>query len=105
MDSIARREVCPEWTLHIGRRRTPLAHTSQLRIPLPSVTYALEVSFPKPQDVGVVKQMAEILWHGHRCRHPGTPTWRHQTQDKAEAAVSLATILLLWLSTGVIQTR
>jgi hypothetical protein len=57
-----------------------------------------------PRDVRPLVEMVGLLKDGHRSRHPG-PSWRHQTVEEAQLAVSLATTLVTMFSTGAIQSR
>jgi hypothetical protein len=59
-----------------------------------------------PRDVQPLVEMVGLLKDGHRSRHPGpSPSWRHQTIEEAQLAVSRATTLVTMFSTGAVQLR
>jgi hypothetical protein len=49
-----------------------------------------------------LRWMVGLLKDGHRSRHPG-PTWRHQTAEEAQLAISLATTLATIFSNGGVR--
>jgi len=75
-----------------------LATTPSWQLLLPDQTGA-------PTTVRVLKEMIEVLWHGHRSRHAGGASSRANTQEEAEAAIALAMTLVYWLSKNVLQRR
>lgn len=64
-------------------------------------------AMPGPDQVDVVRLMANLLWKGQTDRH-GSDDPAHSvspTQEQAEAAVHLAVLLVQWFSSGSIRVR
>ncbi|WP_433302298.1 hypothetical protein ACQP2F_08650 [Actinoplanes sp. CA-030573] len=58
-----------------------------------------------PREVGNLVGMMEILWQAQVSRHGGAPKSRRQDDDEARAIVPLASLLVHWMTSGVLRRR
>jgi hypothetical protein len=49
--------------------------------------------------------LAELVWHGHRDRHSGTPTTFPVSTEAAEMALHVAAMIVHWVDIGGIRRR
>jgi hypothetical protein len=80
------------------------AQSNDLKTGTPTWQLAFVDKDGVPRDVRPLVEMVGLLKDGHRSRHP-CPSWRHQTVEEAQLAVSLATTLVTMFSTGANQSR
>jgi hypothetical protein len=67
-----------------------------------------QLILPGEQDAAGVtplRLMLQLLWTAQRSRHSGGPDSRDQLLTEAEAALSLAIILVQWFASGFVRRR
>lgn len=76
---------------------------------LDSNSTAFEVEIAGPDrakgSVAPVTAMMRMLWQGQTSRHGSMEPTRKETLAEAEMAVQLASVLVLWFTTGVVRRR
>jgi hypothetical protein len=55
--------------------------------------------------IAPVTGMMRMLWEGQTSRHGSMEPMRDETREEAEMAVQLASLLVLWFSTGMVRRK
>lgn len=69
---------------------------------------AFEVAIPWSEskcNIDPVVQMITLLWEGQSSRHGARTPTIDESRDAAEMAVQLASILVLWFTTGLVRQK
>jgi hypothetical protein len=56
-------------------------------------------------SIAPVIEMMRMLWDGQTSRHGSMQPTREETREEAEMAVQLASVLVLWFSTGMVRRK
>jgi hypothetical protein len=67
-----------------------------------------QIVLPGPgghRDIGVVRDMMNLLWTSQTSRHGAQTVRRQETQEEAEMAVHLAVLLVHWFTTGAVTRK
>lgn len=67
--------------------------------------HAFEIAIPGKDGITTVTGMMTLLWEGQMSRHGSRQLAVKESFESAEMAVQLASVLVLWFSTGVVSRR
>lgn len=83
----------------LGKVRSHLTQSAHL------YEMVISDSSGEPAPIDGITAMIGLLWHGQRDRHEGGPTSAPISQEAAEEAVHIASLLVTTFATGAVQRR
>lgn len=95
--------VAPALASSAESRRQGLRQPGRRWQPPPSPANTCRNAPPGFDRVEVVRLMADLLWRGQIDRHGRNPLLGAVTQEEAEAAVHLATVVVQWFTAGSVR--